>query len=240
MYIGTCKSTAGLPLGDSRPLLTYCRRWLYVYVPERWNSCWDDIRLPRAAYFVDVSPNVGLYAYSLPVQEPNSCIKLSSFGSYGHLGPPSAYAGHLYMHADKIHPYLRPTSKTFTRRATMAVAEYKYLTPDQREHFLQHGWIKVPKAVKEEYLRAFTDNVWVRLGYDPEDKATWTKEKVSLRVAIPALEGLKAGHCIDPHATAPRDPDGGVHAPGVGRDVCALLLICGRAGTTLTPRPSGR
>lgn len=89
------------------------------------------------------------------------------------------------MHTDNIHPFVRPASNlsSSTGRATMAVAEYKYLTPEQREHFLQHGWVKIPKAVKEEYLRAFTENVWVRLGYDPDDKATWTKEKVSLRVA---------------------------------------------------------
>lgn len=61
----------------------------------------------------------------------------------------------------------------------MAISEYKYLTPEQREHFLEHGWVQIPKAVKEEHRRAFTENVWVRLGYDPEDKSTWAKEKVS-------------------------------------------------------------
>ncbi|KAI0744959.1 hypothetical protein C8Q76DRAFT_701778 [Earliella scabrosa] len=62
----------------------------------------------------------------------------------------------------------------------MAITEYKYLTPEQREHFLQHGWVKIPKAVKEEYLKAFTENVWVRLGFDPNDKSTWTKEKIHM------------------------------------------------------------
>ncbi len=60
----------------------------------------------------------------------------------------------------------------------MAVTEYKYLTLEQREHFLQHGWAKIPNAVKEEYLKAFTENVWIRLGYDPDDQSTWTSEKV--------------------------------------------------------------
>ncbi|KAI0644403.1 hypothetical protein C8Q79DRAFT_912726 [Trametes meyenii] len=62
----------------------------------------------------------------------------------------------------------------------MAITEYKYLTPEQRDHFLQHGWVKIPKAVKEEYLKQFTENVWVRLGYDPDDKSTWTKEKIHM------------------------------------------------------------
>ncbi|KAM5543274.1 hypothetical protein V8D89_003148 [Ganoderma adspersum] len=62
----------------------------------------------------------------------------------------------------------------------MAITEYKHLTPEQREHFLEHGWIRIPKAVKEEYQKAFTENVWVRLGYDPQDKSTWTKEKIHM------------------------------------------------------------
>ncbi|KAI0692356.1 hypothetical protein C8T65DRAFT_669751 [Cerioporus squamosus] len=62
----------------------------------------------------------------------------------------------------------------------MAITEYKYLDPGQREHFLQYGWLKIPNAVKEEYLKAFTENVWIRLGYDPEDKSTWTSEKIHM------------------------------------------------------------
>ncbi|KAI1791345.1 hypothetical protein LXA43DRAFT_437878 [Ganoderma leucocontextum] len=62
----------------------------------------------------------------------------------------------------------------------MAIAEYEHLTPEQREHFLEHGWVRIPKAVKEEYRTAFTENVWVRLGYDPQDKSTWTKEKIHM------------------------------------------------------------
>ena len=60
----------------------------------------------------------------------------------------------------------------------MAISEYKHLTAEQRAHFLEHGWVKIRKAVKEEYLKQFTENVWVRLGYDPDDKSTWAKEKV--------------------------------------------------------------
>ncbi len=105
----------------------------------------------------------------------------------------------------------------------MAATEYKHLTPEQREQFLQHGWVKIPKAVKEEHLRAFTENVWVRLGYDPEDKSSWTKEKVALYAAPCLSFELIVGRRTDPHASAPRDPDEGLYAPGVGRDVCVLL-----------------
>ena len=64
----------------------------------------------------------------------------------------------------------------------MAIDEYKYLTPEQREHFLEHGWVKIPKAVNEEYLKRFTENVWVRLGYDPNDKSTWTQERIHMPI----------------------------------------------------------
>ncbi|OCH88280.1 hypothetical protein OBBRIDRAFT_96845 [Obba rivulosa] len=62
----------------------------------------------------------------------------------------------------------------------MATKEFKHLTPEQREHFLEHGWVKIPKAVLEEHLTRFTENVWVRLGYDPDDKSTWQKEKIHM------------------------------------------------------------
>ena len=56
--------------------------------------------------------------------------------------------------------------------------EYKYLSPEQREHFLAKGYLKIDGAVPEEYLQRFTQDAWIRLGMDPNDKSTWTKEKV--------------------------------------------------------------
>ncbi|RDX45632.1 hypothetical protein OH76DRAFT_1457535 [Lentinus brumalis] len=80
----------------------------------------------------------------------------------------------------------------------MAVTEYKYLTPEQREHFLQHGWAKIPNAVKEEYLKAFTENVWIRLGYDPDDKSTWTSEKIHMPPWGAMCELLGGEDRVDP------------------------------------------
>ncbi|OBZ67079.1 hypothetical protein A0H81_12880 [Grifola frondosa] len=62
----------------------------------------------------------------------------------------------------------------------MTIREYKYLKPEQREHFLDHGWVKIPKAVPGDIIKRFTENVWVRLGYDPDDKSTWAKEKIHM------------------------------------------------------------
>lgn len=58
--------------------------------------------------------------------------------------------------------------------------EYKYLTKDQRAHFLEYGWVKISDAVPHQNIDRFTENVWVRLGYDPADKSTWTKEKIHM------------------------------------------------------------
>ena len=62
----------------------------------------------------------------------------------------------------------------------MAITEYKYLSEEQRAHFLKHGWVRIPDAVPKENIEKFTEHVWVRLGYDPEDRSTWDKEKVRM------------------------------------------------------------
>ena len=53
---------------------------------------------------------------------------------------------------------------------------YKYLTQDDIDHFLTHGWLHVPGAIKPEYVERFMKDMWIRVGYDPNDKSTWTNE----------------------------------------------------------------
>jgi hypothetical protein len=60
----------------------------------------------------------------------------------------------------------------------MAPIEYHHLTPDQRTHFLTHGWVLIPSAIPPEHIEHFASDIWIRLGYDPNDKSTWVKEKV--------------------------------------------------------------
>jgi hypothetical protein len=60
----------------------------------------------------------------------------------------------------------------------MAIEKYSYLTPEQRTHFLEHGWVRIPKAITPENIAKFSDDVWVRLGYDKDDMSTWKEEKV--------------------------------------------------------------
>ena len=56
---------------------------------------------------------------------------------------------------------------------------YKHLTPEDAEHFLTHGWLHVPGAIKPEYL-AWADDLWDRIGYDKDDKSTWHSEYLHL------------------------------------------------------------
>ncbi|TFY74101.1 hypothetical protein EWM64_g9911 [Hericium alpestre] len=62
----------------------------------------------------------------------------------------------------------------------MAITEYKYLTAEQRAHFLQRGWVRIENGVPPENVARFLENVWVRLGYDPDEKTTWEKEKIHM------------------------------------------------------------
>lgn len=57
---------------------------------------------------------------------------------------------------------------------------YTHLTPEQREQFLQNGWIRIENGVPKENIERFLENIWVRLGFDPDDKATWLKEKIHM------------------------------------------------------------
>lgn len=52
------------------------------------------------------------------------------------------------------------------------------LSAEQRQHFLDHGWVRIPKAISPEMIDRFAGNVWIRLGYDKDDKSTWTREMV--------------------------------------------------------------
>ena len=50
------------------------------------------------------------------------------------------------------------------------------MNEEQRYHFLQHGWVKVPGGIPADHVQAWTSNAFVRLGWDPEDKSTWDVE----------------------------------------------------------------
>jgi hypothetical protein len=45
--------------------------------------------------------------------------------------------------------------------------------PEEREHFLEHGYTLVPECFAREVARDWTSNLFERAGADPADPATW-------------------------------------------------------------------
>ncbi|PAV15566.1 hypothetical protein PNOK_0842400 [Pyrrhoderma noxium] len=62
----------------------------------------------------------------------------------------------------------------------MAIQEYSVMTPELRKQFLEKGWVKIEGAISLENIKSFSDDVWIRLGFDPNDKTTWEKEKIHM------------------------------------------------------------
>ncbi|OBZ68694.1 hypothetical protein A0H81_11032 [Grifola frondosa] len=58
--------------------------------------------------------------------------------------------------------------------------DYKHLTPEQVEFFMENGYIVVKQAFTKEKAAEFMQNMWVRLGLDPNDKSTWDRERIHM------------------------------------------------------------
>jgi hypothetical protein len=54
------------------------------------------------------------------------------------------------------------------------------LTAAQRESFLSHGFVHLEQVVDLDLVRSWTDQMWIRLGYDPQDPSTWKEAKVHM------------------------------------------------------------
>jgi len=57
---------------------------------------------------------------------------------------------------------------------------FKSLTDEQVAHFMEKGYVRIPQAFSKEMADEWTKTLWVRLGYDPNDKTTWTREKIHM------------------------------------------------------------
>ena len=60
------------------------------------------------------------------------------------------------------------------------VKEYQFLTQDQIDHFMKYGYLRIPQAFSREKAASWTSTVWTRLGYDPNDKSTWLRERINM------------------------------------------------------------
>jgi hypothetical protein len=50
--------------------------------------------------------------------------------------------------------------------------DYK-LSAEQKDHFLEHGFVKIPQCFTRQQASDFTSTMWTRLGFSPTDKSTW-------------------------------------------------------------------
>lgn len=51
----------------------------------------------------------------------------------------------------------------------------RVLSDGDAEHFMQRGYVVVRDAIPREFLAEQSERMWVRLGYDPADRLTWTE-----------------------------------------------------------------
>ncbi|KAJ4476676.1 hypothetical protein J3R30DRAFT_3292198 [Lentinula aciculospora] len=58
--------------------------------------------------------------------------------------------------------------------------QYKYLSPEQVAHFLEHGYIVIRNGFTEEKAAEWTKTMWIRLGLDPNDKSTWIRDRIHM------------------------------------------------------------
>jgi hypothetical protein len=59
-------------------------------------------------------------------------------------------------------------------------AKYRVLTDVDVEQFLAHGYIVIRGCFTGEAAREYTRTMWTRLGYDPQDQATWAAPSVHM------------------------------------------------------------
>ncbi|KAL5524462.1 hypothetical protein ACEPAF_9602 [Sanghuangporus sanghuang] len=58
--------------------------------------------------------------------------------------------------------------------------KYEQLTQEDVDFFMDKGYVVIKNAFSKEKVEEWTKNVWIRLGMDPNDKSTWTNEKVHM------------------------------------------------------------
>ncbi|KAI0706197.1 hypothetical protein BC835DRAFT_15079 [Cytidiella melzeri] len=60
--------------------------------------------------------------------------------------------------------------------------QYKGLTAEQVDFFMENGYVVIKQAFTRGKAAEWMENMWLRLGMDPNDKSTWTKERIHMPV----------------------------------------------------------
>lgn len=67
--------------------------------------------------------------------------------------------------------------------------EYR-LTSEQKQFWLENGFLKIFNCLTRQAAEDFTSTVWTRLGAEPNDKSTWPSQRLNMpgHVTIPAKD----------------------------------------------------
>lgn len=60
----------------------------------------------------------------------------------------------------------------------MPVRPLAVLTPEDAQHFIEKGYVRISGCLDPDLARRWTDEAYGRLGYDPADRSTWTRDIV--------------------------------------------------------------
>ncbi|THH08895.1 hypothetical protein EW145_g2398 [Phellinidium pouzarii] len=58
--------------------------------------------------------------------------------------------------------------------------QYEQLSQEDVDFFLDKGYVVIKNAFTQAKAEEWTESLWVRLGMDPNDKSTWTKERIHM------------------------------------------------------------
>ncbi|KAI0366675.1 hypothetical protein BV20DRAFT_637988 [Pilatotrama ljubarskyi] len=64
------------------------------------------------------------------------------------------------------------------------VKEYKHLTKNEIDFFMENGYLVVKQAFSREKAAEFTREMWVRLGLDPNDPETWPTDRDRIHMPV--------------------------------------------------------
>jgi hypothetical protein len=105
---------------------------------------------------------------------------------------------------------------------------YRFLSPEQIEHFVTKGYVVLKGVIPKEFASKSVDGGFARLGYDRHDNSTWKQQRVLAPVGnrwdVPAMAPSVWAACCDlmggeDRVAGPREwSDGFIMNLGVGAD----------------------
>ena len=96
--------------------------------------------------------------------------------SHGHM----TLAGSTSIQLGPVPRICLPTMGFITKHLGSRKPAPPALSSSDVQHFLNHGWVKVPNCFTQADADDLTSTLWTRLGMSPTNKATWTKERIHM------------------------------------------------------------